>query len=405
VKPTAVDTPVALAPPRSQLVGGLHAADRFFARLGVDPALARYVLVVFALTRIALVTVSLLAIRLLPPFPRGTPAPTFLAAWSRWDAIHYSWLATHGYQTGPNAINAAFFPLQPLAVHLVAPLVGGNADLAGIVVANLAFIAALFGLAALAAREFDVATARRAVLYLAVFPTSLFLFAGYAESLFLALAIWSVVATRQGRWWLAGLLGLLATLTRQVGVFLVLPFAVSYLARAGWRLRALRPDALWVLLIPLGAALYMGWLWRVQGDPLAFMHVEAYWQHVFLPFWTTLWRALGVVLRTRNLLDMAKCLVDLGAVLLVAALLVRGIRRQPPGDLLYGAAIWLVAVSYPSLAWWLQSDGRYMLAAFPCFMLLAWEGRRPWLHAAIVVIFSCGLLVLTQYFVRGALIV
>ena len=72
------------------------------------------------------------------------------------------------------------------------------------------------------------AGARRAVLYLAVFPTSLYLGAVYSESLFLALALATFVLAERGRLGLAGVAVGLALLTRAQG------------ARAAPRARAVR---------------------------------------------------------------------------------------------------------------------------------------------------------------------
>ncbi len=148
----------------------------------------------------------------------------------------------------------------------------------------------------------------------------------------------------------------------------------------------------------------MLWLWHAMGDPLAFAHVEPYWQHVLLPPWETLRRAVSTLSHTPDPIALREGLVDLGAVVLIAALLIRGARQLPPGELAYTAAVWLLVEAYPTV-WYVQSDARYMLAAFPCFIVLAWEGRRPWLNALVLVVFSGTLLMLLQYFVRGALIV
>ncbi|HEV7126068.1 MAG TPA: mannosyltransferase family protein [Ktedonobacterales bacterium] len=370
-------------------------------RLGVSWDLARFALLLFTATRLAFVAITLLATRFLRPI--GPRATSFVDAWARFDATYYARLARDGYQ--PTVLwRTAFFPLQPLATRIVLPLAGGNIYLAGIVVANLSYFAALLGLAALVSHEHDAAVARRAMLYLSLFPTAFFLFAGYAESLFLALAIWCFVALRRGGWWQAAVLGMLAALTRQMGCFLVLPFAYEYLARIHWRPRALRVDALWVLLIPTGILLFMGWLAITVGDPLAFVHAEHYWQHTFEPPWLTLWWALRALPHAPDTIILLKSLVDLGAVVLFAGLIVLGIRRMRPGDTLFCAAVWLLAVCYPTLGWTLQSDARYMLAAFPCFVLLAREGRRPWLNVLILGFSGLALLVMTQYFVRGAVI-
>ena len=71
------------------------------------------------------------------------------------------------------------------------------------------------------------------MLYLTLFPSAFFLFAGYTEALFLALAIWCVVVARRGGWWQAGVLGLLASLTRQVGLLLIIPYLYEYGVRSG----------------------------------------------------------------------------------------------------------------------------------------------------------------------------
>lgn len=379
--------------------------SRLLSRVGLDPALVRFALAILVVSRLAFATITVLALRLMHTIPYGAPVPSLLGAWSRWDEAHYAWLAVNGYQTGPNEIDAAFFPLHPLLTHLVMPLVGGNTDVAGMVVSNVCFVVMLLGLGALAQHDFDAGTARRAMLYLTVFPTALFFFAGYAESLYLALAVWCLYALRRGWWWQAGVLGLLAALTRQMGLFLVLPFALTYAQKAGWRLRGVRPSALWGLLIPAGLLLFMGWLWLTLGDPLAFAHVEVHWTHTLTAPWTTLWRAMVALVHNHDPIGVRKGLVDLGAVVLIGVLIVRGIGRQPAGDLLYSAAVWLLAVAYPTTVWWLQSDARYMMLAFPCFLLLAHEGRRPWLNALILVVFGGALIVMTQYFVRGAVIV
>ena len=61
----------------------------------------------------------------------------------------------------------------------------------------------------------------RAAWFLLIFPTAYFLHIGYTESLFLALVLGSFLAARTDRWWLAGILGGLAALTRINGLVLI----------------------------------------------------------------------------------------------------------------------------------------------------------------------------------------
>src|SRR5262249_53792018 len=103
----------------------------------------------------------------------------------------------------------------------------------------------------------ETASADRTILYLALFPTTLFLVAVYSESLYLALSVAAFLLGRRRRWASAGLVTGLAALTRVSGVVLLPALAVlAWRApnRAGALLRlalALPVMALWPLYLGL----------------------------------------------------------------------------------------------------------------------------------------------------------
>lgn len=382
-------------------------------RLGVPPALARFALLVFVLSRAALVALTAISARFLSPMgPPGAGGGWFLSAWVRYDATLYARLAADGY-TSNVPYREAFFPLLPWAVHLVTLPFGGPHDfpqyIGAIVVANAAYLVALVGLAALAGQLWpgDAGVAKRAMLYLTVFPAALFLFAGYSESLFLALAIWSVVAARRHVWWLAGALGLLAALTRQMGVLLALPFAYEYGRAIGWRWRRIRTDVCALALFPAGPLIFSAWLWHATGDPLGWVHAQILVaSHHPAPPWVTVWdtaRPFAHDLRVHSWVIWRNG-SDVLCVALVAVLIVLGARRIPLGDTAYTAVVWLLAVSYATPDWPLQSDARYMLAAFPALLVLAQFGRDRRLNVAVIAVFALFSVMMTLLFLRGALI-
>lgn len=374
------------------------------ARLGVTGRTARFALLVFVISRLAFVALTLVIVRL---YQHSGGPTNFVDAWARYDATYYARLAHDGYQGGHLLYRAAFFPLQVVLTALTAPLAAGNTYVSGILVANASFFVALLGLGSLALDDADEPAARRAMLYLMLFPAALFLFAGYAESLFLATAIWCVVCCRRGLWWQAGALALLAAATRQMGLFLVLPFAYEYARQAGWSLRRVRFDALAVLLIPCGLLLFMLWLWRATGDALAFSHAEAHWQHTLTAPWTVIavaarsWRSPDRIFTFRDVIDI------LGLAVIAATLIVgaRGPRAIRLGDWAYAAAVWLLVIVYPTTGWVLQSDARYMLIEFPCFLWIARQPWPRWLHAALLALSAALLFAMTQYFLRGKVII
>ena len=171
----------------------------------------RGVLAPYALTRILTAVVALAAAAL---FPSPTICPDvchpstnpLLDVATRWDSGAYLALARDGYSAAVPA-NNAYFPLFPFLMRALGAPFGGSDDAylaAAVVVSNVALLVAVAYLFALVALDREGATGSRAVLYLLVFPTSVFLAVVYPESLFLALAVGSVYHARRGDWLSAG---------------------------------------------------------------------------------------------------------------------------------------------------------------------------------------------------------
>ncbi|MER6288344.1 mannosyltransferase family protein [Streptomyces sviceus] len=165
---------------------------------------------------------------------RDKSAYTLLTA--RWDALWYTRVADLGYgyevrlPNGDVHSNLAFFPLLPWLerlLHATTPL--SYAD-AGFVVALLASLAAAWGVFAVTDHVYGRRAGVCAVLLWAVLPVGIVQSMAYSESLFTALAAWSLYAVLTGRWVTAGLLASLAGLTRPVGLAVVAAVWVAGIA-------------------------------------------------------------------------------------------------------------------------------------------------------------------------------
>ncbi|MCB0019616.1 MAG: hypothetical protein KDE09_17620, partial [Anaerolineales bacterium] len=156
-------------------------------------AAIRHVLTAFLATRLiifAIVVLSLVAI----PMRQGDfffadADNILLDGLVRYDSWWYSDIIADGYSLGDVASgaqgNIAFFPLYPLLIQLVMKLSGSTSPfLPAVLIANGSFLLGLFYLYALAAAEFDQATAARTVFYLAAAPAALFFSAFYTEGLY-----------------------------------------------------------------------------------------------------------------------------------------------------------------------------------------------------------------------------
>lgn len=159
-----------------------------------------------------------------------------LGIWNQWDASWYLGIAQHGYQLSAHGkSNLAFFPLFPLLLHCLAPA-GLPGPAAGLLIANIAFLAALFYLYNLSRREWGITAARRATWIVALFPTSIFFFAPYTEPVFLLAATGALYHARRQQKTPAALWLAAALLTRSTGLILVLP-ALYLINRDPIRLR------------------------------------------------------------------------------------------------------------------------------------------------------------------------
>ncbi len=365
--------------------------------------------------RLGLFLVGLLSAALLPAAPAvdvpGWPAPptgdwhVLFTAWERHDALWYLRIASEGYRTDDGS--AAFFPLYPLLVRAVASVLGGAELLGAYVVTTLALVAGLTVLHRLTTRELDARRAGRTVLHLAVFPTGLFLFAPYTESLFLALSVGCLYAARQRAWLPAALLGALAAATRSTGLLLALPLAAEACLQlresAGplrLRLRRAAPGVLAAAVVPVGTAAYLAWWARVDTWRRPLDVQGSTWDRE--PSWP--WETLlsGARVGTRFLGEYPGGYHTLDLVVVAVALAAAGwvtLRCRAT------YAVWCWASLLLPLA--LPFDGRpflslprFVVVVFPLFWALTAAADRWRAHDAVVAASACGLGLLSVLYVN-----
>jgi len=371
----------------------------------------RFVLLLWVGLRLALSAVAALAYSLLPPLMpaeviqrlslglepvTGPLAGPLLGVWQRWDTLWYLLIASRGYAPHDTSVFAP--PLYPVLLRLAGDLLGGQYLLGGLIVSNLAYVLALGLFYRLAAWELDEATARRGVLYLALFPTAFFFLAGYAESLFLLVSVASFYAARRGYWDLAGAAGLLAGLARLPGFLLLIPLAVEYVRQRGFSRRLLSWDLLGLMAVPVGMLAFMAYVYSIVGmdSPLApfLVHSQRVHGHLTWPG-QALWDGVWVIVTGQF---FYADVLDLAAMALFIALTIVALRRLPLAYGVYMVVSLGVILSKTGFPQPLESASRLVLPLFPGFMVLGLWGRNPWVHRLIVYPSLLLLLILTGLF-------
>lgn len=368
----------------------------------------RDIIWLFVATRLLLVMVTYFGyILLIVPKDSKVAVNTvaLFTSWNRWDAVNYVRIAQHGYQ---NVYDSAFFPLFPLLISGISHLLGNwSYLLVGTILSNAALLGALFVIYQIVAEAQGDQVARRTLLYLCIFPTAFFFFAPYNESLFLLLTSGAFLAMRRQRWWLAGILGLLAALTRSAGVLLVIPY-IWELWASRESITAERQKMLFrllpILLIPLGTALYCIYCWSTFGDPIAFASVQSHWgRHSAWP-----WQGIGISLyelfwnQPFGSFDEVHIILDLGATLGFITLAIMGWRKLRTsynlwlGILLFYSLISAALGRHDALL----SNQRFVLEMFPAFITLAALSiKYPRVHQALILVFPVLLATLSLLFI------
>lgn len=377
---------------------------------------------VFLWSRLLLLAVTCVCVFLLPLWISGYASilsqqiyhifPSEVAnrlffSWLRWDVKAFLNISWHGYVHLPDT---AFFPLWPLVAHLGGLALGGRFPasfyLAGLLLSNLCFYLGLVMLYQLVVKGYGPPVAKRTLYYFTFSPFAIFFFAGYSESLFILLCLGMFLALQRGGpgdWWLAGLCGLLATLSRSLGLLLAVPYLVVYVQRFWWnghviestwraRLNALAP----LILLPLGLAIYMLYLYISKGNALIFQAQEAaVWsRQTTFPLWTLV-MSVQAFFQAHPFIWYVGNMIDILPVLIFFIALGKGWKTLPLHYALFALVMALVTLSQPivdPLQQPMASQPRYLMILFPIAIIFALWGkdrRIDWsLRVSMTILFS-----------------
>lgn len=364
----------------------------------------------FAVSRFVLLVVTYVALAFHPTVwgHSHPPSTTPWDAWYQWDARWYVRVARSGYHWHDlqHWSSVAFFPLYPLMILALVTVLPVSTKLVAMIISNALFFVALYVLHRLVHREFSARLARRVTIYISLFPTAFFFFAGYSESAFLLFSVLSIAAMRQRHWVQAGVWGCLAAVTRSQGLALMVPFAVECWQAYGkeWRQWA---RALWIGVIPLGW-LALGAYMQVRfGNALLFLQIQRAWHRETTWPWVGIWHTLQrIPLNHIASVDPAHNVIELVSICGFAVLIALGRRRLPASFTLYTAASLLLILLNPAVLdnyyLPLMSSSRLCLALFPCFITLALYGEHELVDRVVTTMGPALMAVFAVVFLQGA---
>lgn len=249
-----------------------------------------FVIAMWLSSRLIIVITMLLIAPLFPSSSTGVTATFSWDVFSAWDSVWYEKIMTSGYDFSSDVKEihtVAFFPLFPLLSRIIM-FIGLPPKVAGILVNNSAFLAALFILYSWVQELYGTSAARWATATLAWCPYSLYGTVIYTEGLFLLCTTSALRAFDKKQYIWAGFWGALSTATRLPGVALIPAFLF-----VSWKERRDIKAYIASLTVGLGISLYSLYCQIQFGDALAFIHAQKAWRGDATGFaWEGWWQML-----------------------------------------------------------------------------------------------------------------
>jgi hypothetical protein len=357
--------------------------------------------------------------RAIAPWPPSAPLGAWLerallAPWERRDAVYYVNIVGRGYRLDDGTVS-----FHPLLAWLATPLawLSSSPLLALLLVVSVASALLLLVFERLARLDLGAQDARTSTLLLAFSPLAFILFAPYTESLCLLFGVLCLLWARRRSWWLAGLAGGLAALTRQQGVFLALPLAWELWEAADRRWRnALGAWRNWLALGMVPAGLLVWLIYRAvalndlradfsnpQALIFSWLISSSTTQVVPVQQFLWPWQALWLALTKFWSMPEYSLLIDLVLGAAFVVLLALAWRHMRISYRIYAVTIVLVSFSYHTgMLYPYIALPRHLLLAFPVFIGLGPRFRGPLLRFTILVLGLLAMLfLLLQYVIEG----
>lgn len=292
--------------------------------------------------------------------------------------------------------NWVFFPLYPQLIYFLSSSFPISRLAAAMLISNLSFLGCLVLLSYyLQMRGYSERCQTRALVLVCFYPTTYFFLGAFTESLFFLLTIGAWVLLEKRFILASSLFIALCTATRPTGILLLPSYWLIVATYPDWKKvpQAIKHLAAMVFA-PLGALLFMAYLYQTSGDYLAFSHGQANWGRS-QPSVQGMVHAVFQLKTLGLLAPWNFTLLNFGAALV--ALFGSGylwFRKREPSLAVFLLIPAVVTLSTGSL----QSFARIVSCLFPLYVFLAVVTENPWIYRLILALFIVFLCVMALMF-------
>ena len=296
------------------------------------------------------------------------PISANLEKFIKWDAHWYTYIAGHGYTNK----SIVFFPAIIVFMKVLV-YAGLHVVDAGLIICNLFAFLSLWIMSLSFRLDFSEKEVRYALLSYAVMPTSFFLNSIYTEPLFITFSLACIYWARIGKWWYSGMAGALATLTRNLGIFLLL-FLLYEFIKSHPRLFKDKYSIVPLFLPPVALLLFMIYNLYLLGDPIVFISSQQSWgRHLGLP-WQNIWNNLPLTFANNPANQPGVALDSFLVIISLVALLCTTFLpkfKVHSSYLIIGWVWFIIPLVFTAAELPLYSMSRFILPIFPLYLFFA----------------------------------
>lgn len=330
--------------------------------------------------------------------------PSIITSLANFDGIYYLRIAQYGY----SQYEQAFFPLYPLLIRFLTPIVK-NPLIAGLLISNISFF---FGLIVLlkyfSNNKYPITNNLFLLLFFLTFPTSFFFGAVYTESLFFLLTISSLYFLKKENYVFAGICAFFSSLTRFAGIFLVIPILCDIITKYKKQKNITNNKYPITLLSPLlGLSVYSLYLWKAFGNPFLFFTAQSSFglnrstSIILLP--QVIYRYIKIFLTASWNFQYAISVFEFLVFFLVFTVLIADFLKAWQGKNFSRLGLNLFSfanILVPTLTGTFLSIPRFALLSISFFLYLA-ELKSVWVKIAIAGIFFAAHITALAFFIQG----
>lgn len=298
--------------------------------------------------------------------------------WEKWDATNYIRIS-HGYTSyvlDGDYSTLVFFPLYSVMIRILNTFIF-NIHAAALLTSALCYSGACMFLYKMVSVDYTKGAAQKAVVLMSIFPFGFFYGAIMSESAFLLTSVATLYYIRKHNWIVAGIIGLLAALSRSAGVFLIFPATVEFIEEYKLlkNLKDIKPKLAviakkwtWLLLIPLGTCIYLYINYKLTGNPFEFLRLEEkYWYQTSKPFFKNVGNLWNII-NGEYQVGTKMCAFVPGLIILLGMYAVM-IISIPKHRSMYSAWLLTYLIVNTTMSWPL-SLCRYLACTVPVYIFL-----------------------------------